>query len=164
MTPGAISECLPEWELKVTRCLQVILHGDLRRSRRQHVLRNQPCTLRVVREVVDQHSVEVERVEEIERDERALTSEAHHLTDPEVEDVDPIAPHLVGCQQVHSEVGRAAGQITPSHCRTTALGMIQFASSGTPGLLVSVKATCTSSLGTICEPAEVNRVVMPGAM
>ena len=52
----------------------------------------------------------------------------------------------------------------PSHWRTTAFGIFQFASSGTPGLLVNANATCTSTLGTMYEPAEVNRVVMPGSM
>src|SRR5262245_41104024 len=52
----------------------------------------------------------------------------------------------------------------PSHCRTVALGMIQFAANTPPGLLWNVPLIRTSTFGMVYELAPVTRVVMPGPL
>src|SRR5262249_37948470 len=79
------------------RRLKVVLDRDLRRPRghdgRLRPGRGQPGAARSERLIRDQNRVEVQRIEEIERNVRPRPAEAENLAHAEIELVHPIAAH-----------------------------------------------------------------------
>ena len=96
---------------------------------------------------------------------RPVRPEPQHLADAEVEDVDAIAAHLTGREQVHRDVGCAPRRDRGrAHCRTDGVGH-------DPVRLERVRPGCSSTCWRTarrswescrCPPA-VARVVTPGA-
>ena len=96
-----------------------------------------------------QDRVEVQRVQQVERDVRPRPAQPQDLRDAEVELVDPIAPQVVRLQQVHGHVRRAVRERPAERLRRLALDTVQSARNGMPGLLVSVPLNSTSIFGNV---------------